>query len=315
MKKKIIAGFLLAVLALTMTACKGYDTPEFKTLTPSQTGFLVPLTGKTSDQKTFDSEAFLESAKVASKRIQIPHIWVETSSMGGEYMPTMNLITVERKPESREWTEKEATGTSSKNEGITAESKESIGFMARMNCSAQIDEPDASKFLYRYNSKPLAEVMDQEIRTRVESKFVEECGKRELDKVLSEKELIMKAVRDDSEKFFKERGITITVIGMKGELTYLNPEIQAAIDNKFKTAQAVISQANENQRVISKAEADSKAIAAQASTLAQSIRLRELDVQMKQAEAAVAAGTNWRPNMIGANVMQMMGIDASGNPK
>jgi hypothetical protein len=318
MNKKIIALLAsVALIGVLFTGCTPYDKPEFVTLTPSQTGFLVPLEGKTSDQKGFNSEQFLESAKVASKRIQIPHRWSQEgrAEADGQFIPTMALITVERKPETREWTEKEATGTSTKNEGITAESKESIGFMARMNCSAQIDESDATRFLYRYNNKPLADIMDTEVRARIESMFVGECAKRELENVLVDKAVIMKAVTDDVKPYFKERGINITVIGLKGELTYLNPDIQASIDAKFKSAQALVTQKNENDRVVSKAKADADAISMQASTIDKTIRMKELDVKMKQAEAAVAAGTNWKPNIIGGNVMQMMGIDASGNAK
>ena len=39
---------------------------------PSQTAFLVPLEGQTSNQAAFQSEDFLKQAQVATKRIQIP---------------------------------------------------------------------------------------------------------------------------------------------------------------------------------------------------------------------------------------------------
>lgn len=282
-KLKVLGVTLGVVLAITfmLTGCVPYDKPEIQVIEPSQTAFLIPLEGKTSDQKEFMSENFLQSAKVATKQVQIPHRWLQEGNMesDGRYIPTMKLIIVERKPETREWTEKEATGTSNKNEGITAESKESIGFMARMNCSAQIDEADAVRFLYRYNNKNLADVMDTEIRARVESKFVEQCSKYTLEDILLNKEIIMKAVRDDVMSYFKERGITISVIGMKGEFTYLNPEIQKSIDDKFKSAQALVTQTNENNRIVSKAKADAEAVRIQAETINQSIRLKELEVQ------------------------------------
>jgi hypothetical protein len=227
----------------------------------------------------------------------------------------MSLIIVERKPETREWTEVAKTGTTSKNEGIAAESKESIGFMARMNCSAQIDEGNAAKFLYRYNNKTLANTMDTEIRARIESKFVEECAKRNLDDILVNKSEIMQAVRDDVTPYFKERGITITVIGLKGELTYLNAEIQAAIDNKFKTAQALVSQRNENERIVSKAKADAEAINIQAQSINQTIRLKELEVASKMADAQIEMGKNWRPNIIGGDILKTLSIGADGKAK
>jgi hypothetical protein len=231
------------------------------------------------------------------------------------YVPTQNLIIVERKPETREWTEKEGTGTTNKNEGISAESKESIGFMARMNCSAQIDEPDAAKFLYRYNNKSLSDIMDTEIRARIESKFVEEAAKRNLEDLLVQKADIMNAVRADVTPYFKERGINITVIGLKGDLTYLNPEIQASIDKKFRTAQDTISQRNENERIVSKAKADADAINIQAQSINQTIRLKELEVASKKADAQIEMGKNWRPNIIGGDILKTMALDGMGNPK
>ena len=178
--KKIIKGLigsaLLCGLVVGLTGCKPYDKPEIVTIEPSQTAFLIALSGKTSDQKEFMSEQFLQDSKVATKQVQIPHRWLQEGrwQSTGRYIPTMKLIIVERKPETREWTELNSTGTSVKNEGLVAESKESIGFMARMNCSAQIDEQDAVRFLYRYNNKSLSDVMDTEIRARIESLFVEQ---------------------------------------------------------------------------------------------------------------------------------------------
>lgn len=269
-------------MSMTLVACKPYDKPQLVTISPSQTAFLIPLVGNNKDnQGKFDSEAYLTSVKVASKQIQIPHRWLQEGRMDGDgkWIPTANLIIVERKPETREWTESNGTGTSSKNEGINAESKESIGFMARMNCSAQINETDAVRFLYRYNNKPLAEIIDTEIRARIESDFVEACAKYNLDQVLLNKQTIMAGVRSDVIPYFAERGITITVIGMKGEFTYLNKEIQASIDQKFKTAQDAIAQKNINDKVIAKAQADAKAIAIQAQSLEKQLQLKALENQ------------------------------------
>jgi len=277
----IIAFILFIALIIGLSIRKPYDKPEIVTIEPSQTAFLIPLDGKTSDQKDFMSENFLKSAKVATKQIQIPHRWVQEGRYpsDGRYIPSMKLIIVERKPETREWTETPTTGTSTKNEGVTAESKESIGFLARMNCSSQIDESNAVKFLYRYNNKSLKEILDSEIRARIESKFVEECSKLSLDDILLNKENIMKNVRNDVTPYFKERGITISVIGLKGEFTYLNAEIQKSIDDKFKSSQSLITQKNENERSVSKAKADAEAIKIQSESLEKSLKLKELENQ------------------------------------
>lgn len=258
--RKIISLLLILVMCLTMfTGCrKPYDTPEFVTIEPHQTAFLIPLIGDTTNQASFESEEMLMQAKVSTKEIQIPHRWVQTGRRHwqGEYRDTMALIIVDRSPVTREWSSTDGVGTSAVNQAIYAESAESIGFSAGMNCSAQIySEEDAVKFLYCYNNKPLSEIMDSEIRARVESRFVEECASRTLNEILTEKEDIMQSVRDDVTTYFAERGITITVLGMKDGLEYDDTTIQKSINDKFSSEMKLTTQENENQRIISEAEA------------------------------------------------------------
>lgn len=258
--KKLITLLLVIVMACALfTGCrKPYDTPEFVTIEPHQTAFLIPLIGDTTNQASFESEEMLMQAKVAAKEIQIPHRWVQTGrrSWQGEYRDTMALIVVDRSPVTREWSATKDVGTSTANQAIYAESSESIGFSAGMNCSAQIySETDAVKFLYCYNNKPLSEIMDTEIRARVESRFVEECASRTLNEILNEKDEIMEAVRNDVVTYFAERGITITVLGMKDGLEYDDPAIQTSINEKFSSEMRLTTQENENRRIISEAEA------------------------------------------------------------
>lgn len=262
--KKIIAMVLTLVMCCTMfTGCvKPYNTPEFVTIEPHQTAFLIPLVGDTSNQASFESEEMLMQAKVAAKEIEIPHRWVQTGrfSWRGEWRDSMTLIVVDRSPVTREWSSTDGVGTSAVNQAIYAESSESIGFSAGMNCSAQIySEEDAVKFLYCYNNKPLSEIMDSEIRARVESKFVEECASRTLNEILTEKEEIMNNVRDDVTTYFEARGITITVLGMKDGLEYDDATIQKSINDKFSSEMKLTTQKNENERIISEAEAKAEA--------------------------------------------------------
>lgn len=262
--KKFIA--ITLVLVMTLTICTGcvrpYDKPEFVTIEPHQTAFLIPLVGDTTAQASFESEEMLTQARVPTKEIEIPHRWVQTGRWRwmGEWRDTMTLVVVDRSPVTREWSSTDGVGTSAVNQAIYAESAESIGFSAGMNCSAQIySEEDAVKFLYCYNNKPLSEIMDSEIRARVESRFVEECASRTLNEILIEKEEIMNAVRDDVMSYFAARGITITVLGMKDGLEYDDPDIQASINEKFSSEMRLTTQENENQRIISEAEAIAEA--------------------------------------------------------
>lgn len=263
MKKMIALVLMLVLVGTCLCGCvRPYDKPEFVTIEPHQTAFLIPLIGDTTNQASFESEDMLMQAKVAAKEIQIPHRWVQTGrrSWRGEWRATMALIVVDRSPVTREWSSTKDIGTSAANQAIYAESSESIGFSAGMNCSAQIySENDAVKFLYCYNNKPLSEIMDTEIRARVESKFVEECASRTLNEILVQKEEIMKAVRDDVVDYFAERGITITVLGMKDGLEYDDATIQKSINDKFSSEMKLTTQENENRRIISEAEAKAEA--------------------------------------------------------
>jgi hypothetical protein len=270
--------------------CKPVNIPDVKTIEPSQTAFLVPLEGETSKQASFDSEAFYEKSKVATKRVTITKRWRQMGRgwFNGEWIPEMRLLVVERKPETREWAK--SSGPDSEL-SIKAESRESIGFSVGMNISAQIDEPDAVKFLYRYNNKPLKTIMDDEIRARIEGKFVEQCSKFDLTQLLLNKQQIMDAVRGDVIPYFKERGITVTVLGLKGGFNY-DENIQKSIDAKFTAEQQKIAQLDLNAKNVSKAEADAKV--AQLLANPQVRLLKQYELMEKQIDLYK---TNWKGDM------------------
>lgn len=265
--KKIVSVMALCMV-MSCTSCrKPYDTPEFVEIQPSQTAFLVPLVGDTSEQASFESEELLEKTKVATKEVQIPHRWVQTGrkSWKGEYRPSAKLIVVERKPVTREWISTSTT-EGVNNQAVFGESLDGIGIYVGMNCSAQIDEANATKFLYRYNNTPLTQVIDTDIRAMVEDEFNKAVGKYNIADLQAHKADIMNEVTTNVRNHFAEYGVTITVLGMKEGISYENANIQTAIDEKFSSEQLIITQQNLNDVEISKAEAaaESAKIAAEA---------------------------------------------------
>lgn len=297
MKKFLLAMMLVAMMCILGGCVRPYDKPELVTIEASQTAFLIPLIGDTYEQASFESEELLAQAKVATKEIQIPHRWVQTGRMNwvGDWRASAKLIIVDRTPVTREWNSTKDSGTSTQNQAIYAESKESIGFSVGMNISAQIyTESDAVKFLYSYNNKSLADIMDSEIRARVESKFVEQCAKLTLNDILEKKEEIMNAVRDDVEGYFSEKGITITVLGMKDGIEYDDPEIQAAINEKFSSEQKLVTQENNNKVEIAKAQAEAEAKLLQAQAEAEAIRI----AAEAEAEANLKLAASLTPELI-----------------
>ena len=262
-KKKLFALLFIVVMVCTMfTGCrKPYDKPEFVTIEASQTAFLIPLVGDTTTQSAFESEELLAEAKVATKEIQIPHRWVQLGRRHwyGEWKPSATLIVVERKPVSRSWESGDSAAASS-NRAIFGETADQIGIYVGMNCTAMIEEKDAAKFLYRYNNTPLETVIDTDIKKLVEDRFNVETAKYTSTELGAAKGEIMEAVKNYVVPYFKEYGITITVLGMKEGVSYENDEIQKAIDAKFASEQELVIQQNKNDAALAKAEADAKAM-------------------------------------------------------
>lgn len=260
--KKVIFAVLMLVMITALTGCvKPYDTPEFITIEASQTAFLIPLIGDTSDQGVFESEELLLEAKVATKEIQIPHRWVQTGrrSWKGEWRPSATLIVVERKPVSRSWESGDSTATSA-NKAIFGETADNIGIYVGMNCTAMIEEKDAAKFLYRYNNTPLETIIDTDIKKLVEDRFNIETAQYMSTDLGAKKGEIMEAVKSYVVNYFKDYGITITVLGLKEGISFENDAIQKALDKKFESEQDLVIQQNQNEAALAKAEAEAQAL-------------------------------------------------------
>ena len=222
---------------------KPYDVPEFVDVDSSESAFLIPLEGDTTNQAAFHSVKFLEEKKVAAKRVQITHRWSRTGFLpaSGHWIPTVRLIKVDRRPITREWTKSHKSGTSSKDEAIAAESKDSVNFSMGVSCTAHIPEDKAAEFLYSYPSKSLADMLDMEVRARIHQIIAEESGTYSLFELPTKKNDIMKAVRDDVIPFFQKKGIHITTLAMLGGLNFDNIEIQRAIDDAAKAGQLKVA--------------------------------------------------------------------------
>lgn len=258
---------LLGLLSLAgATGCmKPYDKPEFIEIDTSETGFLIPLEGDATQQAKFQSEDYLSQRKVATKRVQITHRWSQEGRMtwNGRWIPTVRLVKVNRSPVTREWTTMQspsAAGQSirgaASDRAIWIESGDSVGFSMGFTCTAFIAEDEAARFLYWYPSGSLADMMDHEVRGRVQQAAAEVAAKYPLDLLRAKKQEIADAVKADLTNFFAARGVSITTVGMFGGMTYENPEIQKAIDQTFIAQQLKVvaearfqAQKKENERI------------------------------------------------------------------
>lgn len=273
-KLLVITAFIIIVGCSLASCRRPYDRPEFVTIEPSQTAFLVPLVGDSSNQASFESEEMLLQAKVATKEIQIPHRWVQTGRRDwqGEYRASATLIVVERKPVSRSW-ESGDSSSESANKAIFGETADAIGIYVGMNCTAMIEEKDAAKFLYRYNNTPLEIIIDTDIKKMVEDEFNRATSQFKSTELHTNKATIIETVKSNVTNYFKEYGITITVLGIKEGFSFENPEIQQALDAKFASEQDLVIQQNKNEANLAKAEAEAEARLIAARAEAEALRI------------------------------------------
>lgn len=295
------AAFGIATLWVSFQFYRPYDVPEFQEVDTSESAFLIPLEGDTANQSAFPSVELLNQKKVAAKRVEIPHRWQQTGRFpgNGHYVSTIRLVKVDRRPITREWTKSSHTGTSAKDESIGVESKDSINLSMGITCTANIPEDLAAVFLYTYPTKSLSEMMDMEVRGRIQQVIADECGKYVQDELPRKKGEIIQAVRADVIPFFKERGIQVSTVAMVGGITYDNPEIQRAIDDGAKAAQLkVVAEAKreaqevDNRRIRMEAEGRAEAAKLEAKGKAEADALKaeaEARSKAKVAEAEAEA--------------------------
>ena len=287
LSKAIFATFLIAFLVACCGCRKPYQGEVYQEVGTNETAFLVQLEG--SGAAKLDSLEAYEKAKVTARRVQITQRWQQTGRMGhvGKWIADVRLIKVDRSPVTREWTADE-NGTNARDEAIWVESRDSIGFSVGFNCTAYIQEQNAAKFLYFYpaggaGQSRLAQVMDEEIRNKIQSVAADFAAGSNLDVLREQKVEMAQAIRSQVIPFFAERGITITTVGMFGGLTYENTAIQDAIDNVFVAQQ----RKNEEAAQLSAMEDYNKRL--QAEGQAQAAQKREIAQGEADAISLVAA--------------------------
>lgn len=298
--KKLVA--LIALIgAFSLIGCKPVRVDPLVSIESNETAFVIPLEGNTKAQGAFDSVDFLNEAKVATKRITVPQRWRKTGRFyfSGEWIPNVKVITVDRSPVTREWTD---SGEKARDQAkaVSVESKDSIGFQIGVNTTAMVEEPNTAKFLYYYPRKSLASVIDSNVRGDIQSLLSEEFGSRDLEQCKEDKNEIFAKVREKIVKKYESFGITITSFGLAEGLTYEDREIQQAINDAYvaemeiqRAEQQKLSQIQENERLLSIAQNERK----QAEEFEKAAEARKkqvsVEVERMRAEALLNFSTKW----------------------
>jgi len=248
--KKIVLLMSMVIIGSMFSSCMGpFQEQVYKEIGANETAFVVPMEAKNkTGQKQFASENYLDSMKVATKRIYIPTKSISTGRMWYDYkyIETVKVITVVRAPVTREWTINDGSGTKgNKKEDIEVESKESIAFGQGITATATIPERWAAKFLYSYSGKSLAKVMDEDVRAYIQSVLSSEFGIRDLTTCQAERKEVFNVMIKMTKEHFAKFGVEIMQLGAAGGFTYKDAKIQNSINDQFASEKKVLSAQNE----------------------------------------------------------------------
>jgi len=309
-------------------ACIGPPKVEIvEEIANNETAFVIPLEGANkTDQGKFGSVDYLEKKKVATKRVTLPQREKVTGRWGGDYVwiPTVKIIKVNRSPITREWTQGVEKGTSSNDDAIDVESKDSIGFSVGINITCSVLEEDASKFLYHYPGGSLQTTVDTNVRGFCASVLSREFGSRDLTKCKEDKREISTMLLTEVQKEFKDRGITVNSLGIVGGLIYDSKEIQKAIDDGYVAEQKIkiatqekLEQDKINEKNISVAKAEADAAAEFEKAAKSRTEMVRLDIEKIKANALLQWVSKWNGNMPSSIMPQgsqfLMGMDMPKN--
>ena len=276
----------LALLALTTSGCwRPFEPVQLETINPNEEAFLLPLTGDVKAQTSTNNEEYLRSNLVYTKQVKIPQQWVpkgfETIAPNGTWKPAAILVKVDKSPVTREWTADSNSGTSNRNEAIWVMTSDQVEFSTGWTCTARIAaRDDAVKFLHNYPNGSLQTVMDTEVRAKLQAAFGLEVTDVPMDTLRKQATPHIVSVTTDVTSFFKERGITITNLGITGGFVYKDKTIMDTMVKVFNAEQekaiasaAFQAQDMKNKTVESEAEGRAKALLTQKQAEADGIKV------------------------------------------
>lgn len=301
MKKIKLFVFLSAFLLVA--GCGDYKTLTPIEIGPNETAWAIPLDGTTeSDQVKFNSITFLNEKKIATKRVMVDKVKRSTGRMYWDYewLPAIKVIKVDRSLVTKEWTDSSDTGSSARREGIGVVTKDSIQLRVGLTITASIEEADASTYLYYHGEKPLADVMNQAVRSFAVAELTLQYSELALMEAQTNSQTIYAKLSKDAKEAFKTKGITIQYLGNSEGLTYSDAKVQASINNRYTVEQdAKTAEMEQNAQKIrnattiltaqATADAAGKLFAAQKASEFQN----EMKIRMLEAEAKFRMASNW----------------------
>ena len=311
----------LALFVVSMSGCwRPFEPIKLEVIQPNEEAFLLPFTESIELQTSTHTEDYLRRNMVHTQQVKVPQQWVphgyETFRPNGEWRDAAILVRVDKSPVTREWTADPNSGTSSKNEAIWVMTSDQVEFSTGWTCTARVaSRDDAVKFLHNYPNGTLAQVMDGEIRAKLQSEFGLEVTDLPMEELRLKATPHIQQVVDSVKSFFAERGITITNLGISGGFVYKDPSIVKTLVEVFNAEQAKLiamaetaTQSEKNKKLQLEADSRAKAILSEREAEAEGIKLvadaksyeiskatenPEIYMRLKQLEIEKAKTDSW----------------------
>lgn len=300
MKSMCLIGAMIG--ATMVMGCKPPKVPDIEAINPNETAWLIPLSGSASDgQVKFESVDFLNTKKIAQKRIFIDKVWRHTGYgwqwWAGEYIPVSLLVKVDRRLITREWVDKPDTQG---DEGIPVNTKDNIKLTVGLTITLSISEEDASTYLYYHGQRPLSEVADQNVRSYAVAELNRQISSLNLLDFQNGQTKIYSELFSETAKVFKEKGITVEYLGNAKGWHFTDKEIQDSINKSFtaqqdnKTAHMEQdAQKTRNDTLMFNAETQKKVAQALFDAEKATVFQNDLKIKMMNAEARLAMAQKW----------------------
>jgi hypothetical protein len=284
-KKATAALGLLAVLPFTVGCWRPFEPVQLETISPNEEAFLLPLTDDVKRQTSTNNEEYLKQNLVYTKQVRIPQQWVPTGyeyvRPHGKWQAAALLVKVDKSPVTREWTADPNSGTSNKNEAIWVMTSDQVEFSTGWTCTARIaSRDDAVRFLHNYPNGSLKDVLDTEVRGKLQATFGLEVTDQPMTKLRQEATPHILRTTKEVCDFFKERGLTITNLGITGGFIYKDKSIMDTMVRVFNAEQekaiataGFMAQEETNKAVFAEAEGRAKSLIMSKQAEADSIKL------------------------------------------
>ncbi len=276
----------LVLLLVTSSGCwRPFEPVKLEVIQPNEEAFLLPFTESVDKQQSTHTEEYLRRNLVHTQQVKIPQQWVpkgyETVFSNGQWRDAAILVRVDKSPVTREWTADPNSGTSTKNEAIWVMTSDQVEFSTGWTCTARIaSRDDAVKFLHNYPNGALTQVMDQEIRAKLQSSFGIEVTDLPMEELRLKATPHIQSVVAGVTEFFSERGITITNLGISGGFVYKDPSIIKMLVEVFNAEQKkaiamaeTSAQIEKNKTIQLEADSRAKALLTEREAEAEGIRL------------------------------------------